>query len=356
MEHEVIVSPIIKYRFERLNFPEVQWEEIESCPDHTIYQTRAWLTFISRTQEAEPVVAALKEGDQTVGYFTGLIIRKLGVRILGSPFPGWSTDYMGFALFPGASRKSALHGLLAFAFEQLGCAHVELMDRQVSTTDLLDLDVQCRLFHSFVIDLTQDETALFNNMYSDCRRCIRNAQKNGVVIEVAQAPDFAEDYFEQLKDVFAKQGLVPTYRLDRVKQLIAHLHPTGQLLLLRARDRSGRCIATGIFPYLNGVMSFWGGASWRQSQNLRPNQALQWYALRHAKANGVHTYDMGGGGEYKRQYGGRDIQVPWIRKSKYSWLASVRNAAQHAYKMRQNFLGQLRHLSNMTQRAARTDR
>ena len=327
------------------------WAEIRSCPDSTIFQTRAWAAFVSSTQQAEPILVAVKDGDRTIGYFIGLMMSKYGVRILGSPFPGWSTDYMGFALLPGMSRKLALRGLLEFAFDHLGCAHVELMDRHVTTQDLIDLDAQCHLYQSFAIDLTQDEAALFSNLTSACRRCIRKADKNGVVIEVAQVDGFVEDYFDQLSDVFAKQRLVPTYDVDRVRQLIAHLHPTGQLLLLRARDRSGRCIATGIFPHLNGVMHFWGGASWRRHQILRPNEALHWYAMKYAKAQGLHTYDMGGGGEYKRKYGGQEVQVPWIRKSKYSWVASARNIVKRAHIMRQCWLGRLRQLSQPNQKA-----
>ena len=252
---------------------------------------------------------------------------------------------MGFALSPGMSRKLVLQGLLAFAFDELDCAHVELMDRYATADDIADLNAQCRLYQTFLIDLSQDEKTLFGNLTGACRRCIRKAEKNGVVIEVAEVAAFAEDYFAQLRDVFAKQRLVPTYDVHRVRRLIAHLHPTGQLLLLRARDSSGRCIATGIFPYLNGVMYFWGGASWREFQILRPNEALHWYAMKYAKTQGIHTYDMGGGGEYKRKYGGREVQVPWIRKSKYSWVASARNMAQCAHRIRQQWFCRLRQLT-----------
>src|SRR5436189_3057502 len=99
-------------------------------------------------------------------------------------------------------------------------------------------------------------------MTSACRRCIRKAKKVGVTIEEADDPEFADDYYAQLRDVFAKQSLVPTYGVDRVQALIAHLHPTGRLLLLRARGPDGASIATGIFPAMNGSMYFWGGASW----------------------------------------------------------------------------------------------
>ena len=47
-------------------------------------------------------------------------------------------------------------------------------------------------------------------MDSACRRCIRKAEKSGVTVEEAHDLAFADDNDEQLKDVFAKQGKLPT--------------------------------------------------------------------------------------------------------------------------------------------------
>ena len=90
-----------------------------------------------------------------------------------------------------------------------------------------------------------------------------------------------------------------TYGVERVRELISHVHPTGILLLLRARLPHGCCIATGIFPAMNQTMYFWGGASWRQYQHLLPNEAIQWYAMKYWKERGIRVYDFGGCGEYK---------------------------------------------------------
>src|SRR6266852_8869466 len=105
--------------FQRLPVDAVDWAQLDSCPDRTIFQTLPWLTFVSRTQRAEPVVAALRDGTETLGYFTGLIVHKYGCKILGSPFPGWTTDYMGFNLLPGISRRQALAAFADFAFRDL---------------------------------------------------------------------------------------------------------------------------------------------------------------------------------------------------------------------------------------------
>ncbi len=308
---------------------------------HTIFQTPAWLAFLSKTQHGELVVAALKEDRRTIGYFTGLIVQKFGLRILGSPFPGWSTDYMGFALSGRADRRQAVRALIEFAFKKLGCVHLEMMDRNLAVRDLDGLGVQHRVYRGFEIDLTPNEDELFSNMTSACRRCIRKAEKEGVSVEEAHDLEFVEEYYAQLKDVFAKQSLVPTYDIERVRQLIRHMDPTGHLLLLRARDRQGRCIATGIFPHMYGAMYFWGGASWRHSQSLRPNEALQWEAMKIGKRKGIRIYDMGGGREYKRKYGGKEIAVPWFRKSKYPWIRYMRDMAEQSHKVRQHCIGRV---------------
>jgi hypothetical protein len=329
--------------FERIDIGSFQWGEIiNNYPHRTIYQTPAWLSFVARTQNAEPVIAALKDGRQTVGYFTGLIVCKFGFRLLGSPFPGWTTFYMGLCLSPGISRRMAIEALVRFAFEDLRCIHLEIMDRNLTVNELSNLNFEYKIQQSFEIDLTKNEEKLFSNMAKSCQRCIRKAEKNGIIIEEANDLDFADDYYAQLVDVFSKQSLVPTYGVERVRTLINYIHPTGMILLLRARDPEGHCIATGIFPATNQTMYFWGGASWRKYQILRPNEAIQWYAMRYWKERGMQLYDMGGGGKYKKKYGGYEIFVPWFHKSKYHSIRHVRNIAQRFVKIYQQLLGRWR--------------
>src|SRR6185503_14615427 len=119
--------------FERLEATSTAWaEDIKNYDANTVFQTPAWLSFVSDSQNAEPVVAALKQGQETVGLFAGLMIKKWGLRILGSPFPGWTTSYMGLCLNSGIPRGLAIQSLRQFAFEELGCVHLEMMDRNLS--------------------------------------------------------------------------------------------------------------------------------------------------------------------------------------------------------------------------------
>ena len=333
--------------FEPLDLRRVDWDELDAYADRNVFQTREWLAFIEKTQDAKPVIAALCQEGERVGFFTGLLIRRYGVRILGSPFRGWTTSYLGFNLADGVSRRAAVEALMPFAFRSLGCLHVELRDRALSLDDVHGLGIDYALGADFTgktvfeVDLRPPEEELFARMASACRRCIRKAEKVGVTIEEANDLEFADDYYAQLRDVFAKQSLVPTYDKARVTELIRHLQPTGHLLLLRARDADGRCIATGIFPAMNRWMYFWGGASWRSDQILRPNEALMWHAMRYWKSRGVEICDLGGATEYKRKWSPVEASAPSFRISRFRAISAARTLMKKGFKVRQAALGRL---------------
>ena len=218
---------------------------------------------------------------------------------------------------------------------------MEISDPDFTIEDGKALGFYCEFFCSYRTDLEQSEEKLFHNMNSSCRRCIRKAEKSGVTIEEAHDLAFADEYYQQLVDVFAKQKLIPTYTVDRVRTLIKHLEPTGHILFLRARDSEGNCIATGIFPGFNKIAEFWGNASFRSSQILRPNELMHWYAMRYWKRRGAEIYDWGGEGKYKEKYGCLPHRVPWFTKSRSELIAKLRDEAKKMFERKQRFLGWL---------------
>ena len=319
----------------------INWESLDKFEDRTVFQTREWLQFVSETQGATPVVVELRDNGELAGYFTGQTFTRFGIKVLGSSFPGWTTPYMGFNLVAGASRTDALAAIEKLAWDELKCLHMEVSDPYFKVEDGEALGFTADSYTSYRTDLTKSEEELFNGMDSACRRCVRKAEKSGVTIEEAHDLAFADEYYEQLKDVFAKQGLVPTYDVERVQALIKNLEPTGRLLLVRARDAEGKCIATGIFPGFNKIAEFWGNASFRSSQILRPNEFIQWYVMRYWKRRGIEVYDWGGEGTYKEKYGCVPHQVPWFTKSRYQVVSRLRDEAKKMFERKQKFLGWL---------------
>jgi Acetyltransferase (GNAT) domain len=315
------------------------WEELDRMTDRTIFQTIPWLDFIVEAQGAEICLLECRADNHLIAYFTGLIVKKMGMKILGAPFPGWTTQYLGFNLVERADRSALLEPLAKYTFAVLGCRHFELMDRFVTPEQIASIGWKHRLVENMEIDMSGSEDEIFANMKGSCRTSIRKAEKSGVVLEQASDPAFADEFYTQMTDVFAKQGMRPTFGVDRVKLLVRHLLPTGNLLLVRARNAEGVCIATGIYPAFNGTMYFWGGASLREYQILQPNEAVHWYAMQYWKARGVVACDMGGGGAYKLKYGGTTLTIPWCRKSSNQIVGLARDWAQKSHSVVRRLVG-----------------
>ncbi len=322
MEH------LLRPRFELIDSAKVTEEELDAFPDRNIHQTRPWVNFLAQTLGAQPLLAALKQGNQTLGYFTGLIVKEFGFKILGSPFPGWSTTFMGFNLLPGVPRTAALDALSELAFNDLKCHHLELMDRRLTQQDAAKLGFGVWNYHSLEVDLSGSEETIFRRMKHQCRSCVRKAERNGVIIAEASDMGFADEYYEQLKHVFAVKGLPPPFPVERVRDMLRFLLPTGRLLLLRALNRDGVCIATGIFPAMNQTMYAWGSASLRKYSSVRPNEAIFWHAMKYWKRRGMLTCDLVGAVNYKTKYGGAPVTVPWVRKSSNRAIAALRTVAE----------------------------
>jgi hypothetical protein len=328
-------------KFYPIDIKSADWKRLNGFADRTVFQTREWLQFVAESQNALPVLAELRESSDVLGYFSGLTFSKFGMKVLGSSFPGWTTPYIGFNLNPGVPRRAALEALEEFAWDDLKCLHLEVSDPNFAFEDGQAAGFKTEYYASYRTDLARSEEELFNGMESACRRCIRKGEKSGLKTEEAHDLAFADEYYEQLQDVFAKQSLVPTYSVERVRALVRNLEPSGNILLVRARDPEGKCIATGIYPGFNQIAEFWGNASFRAYQSLRPNEACHWYAMRYWKKRGVSIFDWGGEGTYKEKYGGTPHRVPWFTKSRYRIVGALRNEARNMFARKQKFLGWL---------------
>ena len=73
-------------------------QEYNSTPGKSVFTTLEWLEYIEEDSQVTPLFLRITLGETFVGYFTAMIQKSYGFRIIASPFPGWSTCYMGFDL------------------------------------------------------------------------------------------------------------------------------------------------------------------------------------------------------------------------------------------------------------------
>ncbi|MEJ5199037.1 MAG: peptidoglycan bridge formation glycyltransferase FemA/FemB family protein [Anaerolineae bacterium] len=150
---------------------------------------------------------------------------------------------------------------------------------------------QIQYRNTLITDLTPDEDALLAAMKPKWRYNIRLAERRGVTVRsggMADLPAFYTMYAETgVRDGF----LVRPYGYYRTIWEHFLAHGLGHLLLAEVENEP----VAGLFLFRFGPTAwYFYGASTGRSRELMPNHALQWAALRWAKAAGCTRYDWWG--------------------------------------------------------------
>lgn len=317
--------------FERVDFCNVDTTEYNSFSNKSIFTTIEWIEFIAEDSNAEPIIIRISQNKRFVGYFSALAVNKYGVKIIASPFSGWSTCFMGFDIHEGR-KIEIVQSLSEYLINTFKCLYMEIIDRDISLVETIEMGFLHESILTLELNIAKSDEELFKIFKTDCRNYIRQFERRGAILEEAISDEkFAEEYYGHLCDVFAKQGMVPTYSLEKVKRLLSHLSETGMLLCLRVKDPSGVCIASSIFVGYNNKFFFWGGASLRQYQFYRPNEYMIWYAIKYWRNRGFTLFDMVGVRDYKKKFGAQEKEYAKIVISKYKILILLRICAKYIY-------------------------
>lgn len=320
------------YSFEIIPADKINEIEYYSFCKKSVFTTLPWIDFIAEDNGASPIIIRITENEMFIGYFTGLLKTKYGIKIFGSPFRGWSTCFMGFDLSDHDRIVKILPEMVTFIFTNIKCHYFECVDRNIPIDKRNQFPFKTRVVETLELDIDKSDEELLSGFKGDCRTFIRQFEKRRATIEIAEPNEiFAEEYYEQLKDVFAKQGLVPTYKIDKVKKLINQMGKTDMLLCLRVMDPNRESIATSIFLGYKTTFFFWGGASYQSFQTYRPNEYMLWFAIKYWRERGVKTFDMVGVRDYKLKFGSIKKEYLSIIVAKYQILLHLRDLAEKIF-------------------------
>lgn len=146
-----------------------------------------------------------------------------------------------------------------------------------------------------LIDLDAPEDALLARMHHKTRYNIRLAQRRGVVVSEGTAADLPA-WYELYLQTMARNQIEPL-PLSHFKTMLderaeGSASPVLPRLLLARHE--GQLLAGLILAIAPPRATYMYGASTREHRELMPSHALQWAALRFAKARGCKDYDMFG--------------------------------------------------------------
>ena len=316
------------------------WDRtISSYRSKHLFHEACWLRFLERSQQAKIHAVKLLDTDGALaGYFCAGETRKGFFRLLGSPLQGWTTNFIGPIV--NQVHPEILLQTLDRLCRALAIDYFELCNPILPASMMREAGFELDADTTFLVTI-DSETSMWGRLKSECRNRIRKGLKNGLRVEHTTDPTFVHEYYAQLQDVFLRQGRVPTYGKERVRLLWESLMPAGRLLALRVY-KGNDVIATGVFPYDERAIYFWGGASWTSAYSLYPNELLHWNAMLFALGKGIPIYNMCGGGSFKPKFGGTQIVIERWFKTLSPLARMGRTAYKHYTTARQRVLGELR--------------
>ncbi len=150
---------------------------------------------------------------------------------------------------------------------------------------------QVQFRNTVSIDLTHTEDELLAAISQNTRRKIRVAERDGVTVRVGTAADLPILY-----DLYRITGerdhflIRPSAYYERAWRTFIEAGLAHPLIA----EIDGKAVAHVILFHFGRKCWYFYGASSNDHRDAMPNYALQWSAMRWAKANGYAIYDMWG--------------------------------------------------------------
>ena len=324
------------------------WDELVSRFDNgQLAQKTGWIRSLEASGLGTPLYLVLERGDRIVACVPGLLVRKGPLRIFGSPLPGWQTGAMGPAFDPNAISTRELMTLLVDYLERRhGVHHVEIISGALDAEAMRAHGFRGAPVMTFRCPIHRDEALQMKALKDSARRNIRRAMRLGITVRFEDDEAFVDEHYDQVKEVFRRGGNAVPFGRERVLAYFRCMKASGNLLAVGAYlpDDSGNrvCIATGLFTIDGRELLLWTWTHRTQHRWYRPTELMTWTVMRRAAERGCDTFDMMGRGDFKARFGATlDVtKTRWVR-SRYAWLATLRDLAEIGYRQQQSLRGRV---------------
>jgi hypothetical protein len=309
-----------------------------------VFVHQPWLKFTVDNSNGKFIGLKIQDDAFNISFFAGILFCRFGVKIIGSPFRGWGTPYMG--VFGNIQiDQNFVRELLNFLFERYQPHYLEIINSSNGSNILSCAEFSVSTVESIRMNLMLGTAELFSKLKGDCRTYLRQFESKGCSLVVSEPNQlFVDVFYNQLAEVFSNQGMVPTYSKQRVINLLSTLKAGGvDLLCLQARSPNSEVIASSIFFGEAGIFYYWAGASYLSGRHFRPNESMIWFAIQHFFDHGYHSFDMVGVRDYKLKFSPELIHYNKIVATPFKFLTHFRDLAERLYFVSNRIKGWLSH-------------
>lgn len=321
------------------------WDElVRRFHNHRIVHTMAW----TRSLEASGLGRALflvfeKDGD-IVGCMPGLLNDVGPFRLYGSPPPASQTTSMGPAFNElRVTPLELMEVLIPFLERRLGVHHVEIMSPQLDSGTMLGLGFRGEPWPTYRVPLFPgDQARTLKNLKDSARRNISRGIKQGLEVRFERDERFVDEHYRQIKELYVRHGHAVNFSRQRVLHCFRQLRAAGNLLAVSVYLPNRVNIATGMFTVEGPELLLWSWAYRTKYRWHRPAELMAWSVMQRALELGCETFDLTDIGDFKTRFGAEldSRKYRWIR-SRYRWLAGMRDLAEKGLRWQQVLRGRM---------------
>jgi hypothetical protein len=284
-------------------------EQIKKYASKTLFHEPAWLEYLERTGKGAPKYFEIVcNNNNKIGYFVFLEVKLGPFKIMGSPLPGWTTNYMGPIINEDVNQRELILSIKKL-IRNKRYVYTEIKSDILKKELMQEAGFVPLCDQTAVFDVPKNEEDAWKKMSGFCRNRIRKGMKNSLEVEEVDNPSILEEYYDMIVARYREQGMEFPFSIDRLKILWDCLNSQGRILVLRV-SRNGETAAVGLFPFDEKCIYYFGGASKSEANSLCPNELMHWSAIRKAQQLGIQKYNMCGTSRFKRKFGTED--VPFI--------------------------------------------
>lgn len=287
------------------------WQMLVQQKASTVFHSPEWLRVLQETYDfgIRAHVQVDKSGEPKAGIAFGLIEDMMDPRIVSLPF----SDFCDPLVEDREDWNCLIDGLLGNGHRiNLRCLH-----NQVPLGDERFALVNRAKWHC--VDLQREVDDLWQGLHGSARRAINKAQRNGVVVRIAQDKSELRAFFElhlRLRK-YKYQLLAQPYRFfeNIWDQFIAK--GNGALMLAIHEEQ---VIGGVMFLEWQDTLYYKFNASSADYIPLRPNDLVVWEGIKYGQAKGYRYLDFGlsdwdqeGLLQYKRKFATEEKTISFLR-------------------------------------------
>ena len=300
----------------RADNPAPYQEYVAGRTGSILFHGLPWLTFITREHAGRLHLLEIRRDGAFFGYWPLIAVRKMGVRLMGSPLRGWLTSHMG-PLLEGALDRDLVQTLTAYS-RQERIAYLELAGKSLEVEPLSEAGFEVRQRETWVLDIEADEDAQWSRLHHNCRKNIKKAERSDLVVVEMDDAARLPDLYRLAAGTFRKKGLRVPYGARRLELLRDTIGASGQMLMLGAFHQD-RFIGGHIWGHdAHTAYALIVGHDER-FDDLRVTNKLLWEGIRRFVRMGLKEYDMYGGSKgmdgvtrFKSSFGSRYVASPFF--------------------------------------------